>query len=303
MDKTRRNYSLSIDAVGTPYSSTSSLFPDTSGVEKIGIDLPFTIEFDVTRAIGGGFSNNATISIYNLAESTRKKIFKDAYTSDIYKGIELKAGYNDTIPTIFKGNIIQAGSVRRGVNYITTIQCADGGFGVTNGQINKEFPKGTTQAQIFGILIRSMPNIQTGAISKLGADHLRGSAYSGNSAEILGELSDGAFFVDLEKGYVLGDSDALEGTLALIDASTGLLGTPVKEEKGLTLQMIFEPRLLVGQVIELKSQESIFNGFYKVMGVHHHGMISDTVAGAALTDVTLFFGQEQLKIVKQNAGA
>jgi hypothetical protein len=55
--------------------------------------------------------------------------------------------------------------------------------------------------------------------------------------------------------------------------------------------MIFEPRFLIGQALALESfTEKNFNGVYKVIGVKHKGVISDSVCGNAITSVTLWHG-------------
>ena len=55
--------------------------------------------------------------------------------------------------------------------------------------------------------------------------------------------------------------------------------------------MIFEPRITVGQLVEIESSTaSIFDGQFKVIGIHHAGIISGAVAGEARTTLNLFIG-------------
>ena len=52
--------------------------------------------------------------------------------------------------------------------------------------------------------------------------------------------------------------------------------------------MIFEPRLQIGQFVEIESKtETIYNGTYKVVGIEHTGMISDAQSGQCKTKVRL----------------
>ena len=52
--------------------------------------------------------------------------------------------------------------------------------------------------------------------------------------------------------------------------------------------MIFEPRLQIGQFIDIQSKtETIYNGTYKVIGIEHSGTISDSQSGTCKTKVSL----------------
>jgi hypothetical protein len=72
----------------------------------------------------------------------------------------------------------------------------------------------------------------------------------------------------------------------------------------LDFEMLFEPRLTIGQTVQLKSDTNrIFNGIYKVMGFEHSGTISDAVAGPCKTSVSLWLGTQVLETVKGTAFA
>jgi len=283
VDKFGRNYQLTIDAIDN---------------EQITIELPFSLEFDVTRNILSS-ANTSSIKIYNLADDTRRKIYKDKFSFDVYRGIQLKAGYGENIPTIFKGNVKQCWSARQGVNYITTAEAFDGGFAYVNGQSQLNIPEGTPKNAILDEIIKSMPNVQKGVIGgEFNQKTTRANTITGNSADALAQVSGGAFFTDLERVYCLADNEAIQGSIDVITSDSGLLGTPIREETTLTFDILFEPRLMIGQLVELQSQtERNFNGLYKVISIQHRGMISPTTAGTAVTSVGLWFGPERLKKV------
>jgi hypothetical protein len=73
-----------------------------------------------------------------------------------------------------------------------------------------------------------------------------------------------------------------------IDASTGLLVTPVREQSILHFSMMFEPRIQMAQEIILVSREAALSGIYKVISLHHSGIISPTVGGELITEVGLY---------------
>jgi hypothetical protein len=217
-----------------------------------------------------------------------------------FKSVQLQAGYGLNLPIIFSGNITQCWSVREGNNFITAIECFDGGFAFQNAQINALIPEGTSQEDMFATIVGLLPNVSLGAIGSFPGSLSRPASLSGNGIDILRDLSGGAFFIDNGKGHVLGNSECLEGEMLLINSAAGLLGTPTLERTTLNFDMIFEPRLTVCQAIQLESSTGAnFNGFYKVISLKHRGMISAAVCGEAITSVGLWYGTSALTTVPQ----
>lgn len=288
MNKFFRNYSLAVQA--SPPSN-----------EIIIIKPPFTIEFDITRNISGSL-NNGNIRIYNLGLNTRNKIRKDAWDSDLFRTVVLQAGYGDgpNFPTIFTGSITHAWSVREGDNFITEIQAFDGGFASQNSNSAVQVPKGTFVEDIINSLVGDLAKlgVSPGQIGRYNGQIARGNSYSGNTADILKEITGGGFFIDNGKAHCLRDSECVEGEIKIINSASGLLGTPIRENTILTFPILFEPRLIAGQIIQLQSITGAnYNGFYKTSVLHHRGTISQAVAGDAITEVTVIYGTEQLTVV------
>lgn len=285
MDKFGRNYILKVET-------------DSGNIE---ITLPFTLNFSVDRNIMSN-ANTSKITILNLSENIRKQIYKDRYDTLKYKGIELRGGYGDKkedLPIIFKGNIKQAYSERVGTEYETRIEAYDGGFAFLNGYTDVAFSSGTPQNQVLDRIIADLPNVNKGIIGGLTDTLPRGNSYSGNSCQLLDSLTNGHFFIDNENAYCLLDNECIEGNIQVITSASGLLGSPLREDTFLTFRTLFEPRLLIGQIIELNSQtENNFNGQYKVIGFKHNGIISSAISGTCITTVSLYFGTEQLKVLK-----
>ena len=284
MIKWTRNYILSIQVEGG----------------WIDITMPFTLTFSISRNTLAQ-ANTGRFTILNLSEDTRRKIYKDKYKTNIYKGIELRAGYGDTketLPLIFKGNIKQAYSQRNGVNYETEIEAYDAGFAYVNGNTSRAFAEGTSDKQILETLIKDLPNISVGKIGSFGDKLPRGNSMQGQTIELIKNVAKSNFFVDNEKAYCLQENECYKGNIQKITSDSGLLGSPLREETLLTFSIMFEPRLQLGQYIELESQtEKLFNGQYKVIGVEHQGTISDAQSGKCTTKVSLYYGAKGLIIV------
>jgi len=282
MDKLGRNYFLRVQKLEGDF---------------LEIRPPFSIEFDIERNILSS-ANTGGIRIWNLSPTNRAQIRKDITDYDIYLQVQLQAGYGQNLPTIFQGNMKQAWSHRQKVDFITEVQSFDGGFAMVNGVSNQSPSRGTPNVNILRNLMNDLPHVSIGSIGSFPGSTVRGGAYSGRTVDIISDLSNGSFFIDNEKAHCLGENECVQGSIEVLDASTGLLGTPIREQNILHLEMIFEPRLLLGQKIELKSLTAEnYNGFYRVVSIHHRGMISESVCGEAITMVGLAFGTEGLQVI------
>lgn len=280
------------------FTATSDQFPG-----ELQIGYPFTIEFDIKRD-NYSQSNFAQIRLYNLSEHHRNLLLKDQNTQGAqFTGVlnvTLNAGYGSGPywPVIFKGNVTRGYSVREGVNWITNLECFDGGLAFANSVTHGasgQFPAGTTYKQIFESFVAQglLPyGVSLGVISDYFGSQVtaKGQSFSGNTIELLDELSNHNFFIDNLKANVFLTSEALkQGSPVVLNAQSGLLGTPVREQSILNVRMLFEPRLVIGSAITLDSTTAVnvYNGTYKVISVHHRGIISAAVAGEAVTEIGL----------------
>lgn len=283
-DKLGRNYLLEVQ---------------TQSGETLEIKLPFTVEFDITRNVLTS-ANVCQIRVFNLSLNNRNKIRFNSFDTGSFRAVQLKAGYGQNLSVIFEGNITQAWSVREGVNFITQIECYDGGFAFVNSLTNQQFQSGTPQSTIIKSIMGDLKSagVAKGAIGSFPGKTSRANSYSGSTTEILAQLTNGAFYIDNGKANCLGNSECLIGGIPLINAKSGLLGTPIREQTLLYFDMIFEPGAVAGQRIKLESiTEANFNGFYKVVSVKHRGMISEAVCGDAITNLGMFYGANRLKEV------
>ncbi len=273
MDKFGRNYVLK--------------FQDEQGNALTSVTLPISIEFDITRNTLTS-ANVCQIRLYNLSAQNRNLIRHNRYDYGSFKSIQLQAGYGDTagLPIVFSGNISAAWSVREGINFITTIECFDGGYAFVNGNINISFISGTPYQTVIQSIAALLPNVSIGYIGSYPGSLTKGNTYSGNAIEILKELTGGGFFIDKGKAYALGTYETIPtvGSTFTINSQSGLLGTPVLEQNIVRFDILFEPALDVGTQINLQSStEKGFNGLAKVVAVKHHGMISPSLSGSVVT--------------------
>jgi hypothetical protein len=290
MMKFNRNYQLSVE---------------TQEGNTLTIELPFTIEFDITRNTLSS-ANVCQVRLYNLSERNRNQIFFNAFNQSQFRAILLKAGYGTNLSTVFTGNISQAWSVREGVNFITQIECYDGGYAFVNGNVDISFPAGTPIKTVVTTLMGFLPNVSIGAVGNFTGVLNRANTYSGNAAQLLFEITGGAFFIDQGKAYALqsdeyvpaiGNAAQSQPTI-LISDQTGLLNTPVLEQTIVRFEMLFEPSLNVGRLVFLQSTTNPnLNGFYKITAVKHRGMISSSMAGSLITIGEFVNSKENIPVI------
>jgi hypothetical protein len=288
MDKFGRNYQL---------------FVQGSDGKVLEIVLPITLEFDITRKLLGS-ANHGSFRIYNLNKEHRNNLRFNNFNYSEFRSVKLYAGYGNNLSLIFSGNVHEAWSVREGVNFITQIDCFDCGFAFINTPFQTTFPAGTSQAQMITQIVEGMarvdPNVSKGAISNSYSNAItRANPTNGNAPDLLNDITGkGGFFADNGKVNCLQNNECLQGQVPIINSASGLLGTPLFEQGILSFDILFEPRLIIGQLILLQSTtETNFNGSYKITAIQHRGMISPAVCGDAITSVTCLTGVGQLQLV------
>ena len=261
--------------------------------EMIEISNPFTLELSIARD-NKPSANKGTFSIYNLGEINRRKIFQDRYDKT-YRRIQVEAGYGDDLGIIFAGNLREAYSFRRRNNYITYMDCMDGGFDYRESFSSFNVKKDEPQDSVTNNLLNDLTKTKRGVISSSDKTSSRGKVVVGNTAQQLTKESDGDFYIDNELAYILGTNEVVEGAVIIINAQTGLLSTPRRADKIITIETLFEPRAFIGQIVQLESiAEPNLDAQYKVVSVKHSGVISDSVSGQLKTTLSLWIGEQEL---------
>jgi len=264
---------------------------------------PLTLEVEVERGAWQSISTGE-FRIYNLAPSTRSDIYQNWLDQGEFRSITLRAGYLSwitvngppnfqSLPLIFKGNIKQAYSKREGSSWVTTISAWDGGFAVTQGDTYVPFPADAKLEDIVNGLIDKMPNVTLGYLDPLlTSDNIRGVSPVGSPWDKLTQIAAQIYadvYIDVEKVYFVAKGQpvpGLTGGLGVISSEQGLLDTPMKQGITVSFEMLFEPRVTVGQALVLQSLEKVNNGTYTVVGIDHRGTISGAVGGDMRTKLT-----------------
>ncbi len=273
-----------------------------------------TIDFDIQRGVGADL-NSMTLRIYNLSRDNQAQLYqarldlsnKNTFTA---RPIILQAGYNDGLSVIFRGGIREAFTFRQGNDLITQVEALDGILSTTQTYANISYESATTAQQIVDDLVApltSQTDIEAGQTklstktAALIGDNQRGYVIVGNAYDILQEYTSKKAFIDLGELNILSDNECIRPSVRVIDADTGLLGIPRLDGLRITIETIFEPRINIGEFIEVQSSVAKqFNGQYKVAAVQHKGILSDTVAGDAKSIFQLYGGDVADNLVTIN---
>ena len=302
MAKFMRNYLISwIDIEkGEKY-----LIGDRDWQKKDGWVYPnlLTINLDVNRNTFAA-ANECHLQIYNLSRSHRQAIYHDRYRPDKVIWLEIMAGYGQNLSLIFTGKVLQSYSYMQGNDMITDIQALDAGFmeyvkegGRRVNYTSMTLEAGTLKKDAIKRIVADMEEgTQVGGIGKIGDESYQTPvSFLGNSFMTIDEITGGHCFVDLGRVNILSDKEILDvGVVPLINAETGLLGTPMRRDGQLEVDVLFEPSYVVGQGVKMETITGVdqFNGLFKVIGIHHTGTISAATCGTLKTRLNLWYGNK-----------
>jgi len=258
--------------------------------KSIIIKDPLTIRFEVKRMPFMGDSC-ATIDIYNLQPKTRTNLFLDYFDFENIQKVTLEAGYqNGKFDLIYKGRIVTCRTRKEKTETVTRIE-AQSGMYVLDSYISESMTDGQLTSNVVKEALSKVTGYDSSFIQQEAIQIPRPIALKGNEMAVLQTYSKGKVFVDNEKIISVDENTCVDGDVRVIDDETGLIGVPEREQVTLTVKCIFEPRIKVGQALEIKSRIAPqFDGQYKVWGVSHSGTIGLASSGQCTTTVQLWTG-------------
>lgn len=273
--------------------------------EEITVQYPTTLRLNISSGINSSNISQGNFQLYNLSETTRAKLWKDNFNQTKYITMYLYAGYGNDLPLIFRGDVMQCYSFRESgaVDFITDIQTSDGSYMLIDGVANRTFSKGTELPNIIKTLLEEVPIYKAGYITNKANPLSKDRTFIGKTLDLLGrEYGDFDIYIDKGELNILANNEVVPGYLPVITAESGLLGSPRRSELNLVVNTLFEPRIVLGQAIELISDSLPFvNQIYKVISVAHQGVISPVECGTLTTTITLWLGETAFDELKKQA--
>ena len=257
---------------------------------SIIVTSPITLRFNVQRMPFAG-ACQATFDVYNLNPETRKELFLDFYDFENIRQVTLEAGYeNGKFDLIYRGRIMVSKPQKSRTDVIMHIE-AISGLSALDSMLHVTVKEGETLQDVAGRIIDEIPGVQKGEVTLPDYTFQKPVALIGNGLAVLKRYAKGNVFIDLDKIFVINKDEVIQGDVRVIDDETGLLGVPERQRTSITVNCVFEPRIKVGQGIEIKSRIAPeFDGQYKVWGVNHSGIIGGTQGGECITTIQLWTG-------------
>ncbi len=263
----------------------------------------FTCEFTIERRYSAQL-NQATIKIFNLSPETRALLRKDKYETTAFDKITFFAGYNNNLNLIFSGNVLQAESYDSSDTEIATeIIALDSSFIVYNTVSNYNLNAGVDYLTLLKKLTGDLSNKansvnETFTLNPLTpeTENLLQSTKLKKATNIFGKtweemklyFGDGLFIDNGVLNY-LPVPFQNKNSVFLINAESGLLKAPKVSNAVIELQMVFEPTIQVGNIVEINTlKENFFNAKqFKIYGIKHNGNISQNVSSKVITTISL----------------
>ncbi|WP_314282996.1 phage protein [Haemophilus sputorum] len=245
------------------------------------------VSFDIDKTINDK-PNPATIRVWNLNRSHLNQILSGEFTK-----LTLSAGYQ-TLSQLYSGDITKARVQRSDLDFVLTLECADGFKAYTQSRVATTLKSGSDDEQILKELHKTLPDIRLGTTNVNNKRKLpRGKVMNGDTREMLSRLAknnNADWSIQDGELVFLPRDKVLKAEAILISQETGMINAPEHTDDGLEVQCLLNPQLLVGGLIEVKSILEHFNGQYKIVKLLHSG---DAMGGDWLSKMTVVGGKFQ----------
>lgn len=258
--------------------------------EQLTIEYPFSVNFFIDFGV---YSTSATaqFQFINLSENDRARLWLDIGSiGKKYVELDFYAGYGDTMPLIFKGDVMECTSYRESgsTEWITEMNMLSAANFFRYGYLNATFTEGTTLEDILRLAVEGT-DLKIGYVTPEIKPLPMNKTFIGQTIDLLGREYGGYnVFVSNNELNILGDNEVVPGEVEVITDSTGLLGTPKRANLFVELETMFAPEYKIAQVVSLLSQSMPdLNGAYKIQQIKHQGLISPSVAGKLTSKITL----------------
>ena len=239
-----------------------------SAGRTIDIAPPLRVSFSANKSVSGGL-NKLTLNIYNLKEATRLALVKDAEQAKRIP-LSFSVGYNGELKLLFKGTVHRGSNSREGTDFVTELECLDGGFDLLTS-FTSQTVKG--KARAVDTILTDMANTGKGKLTSQ-QDLIRPKVLVGSSAKLIDELvGEGeTWYIDDEKLYIVKDGEVTSSYTPVVNATTGLLNTPIREQSKVTFETLMNPTLKIGGLCDLRSTTAPhLDGVYKIDSIGYTG--------------------------------
>lgn len=240
-------------------------------IEITGLDVRFSVRKTLRPE-----PNKAEISVWNLNETHRAAI-EQKKTAPVL----IEAGYKDSVSVLFLGDLRSAVSQIDGPDIVTTLTSGDGEKAIRTARVSVSVKKGTTTDQVITLCAKAL-GVGEGNLSKavaalkgagLGTLFSAGTVLHGSAArELTGICKAAGLTWSVQNGalQILPLAKTLEGKAILLGPSTGMVGSPTVDNKGvLKVRALLIPDVFPGRKLVLDAAR--LKGQYRVETTTHTG--------------------------------
>jgi hypothetical protein len=234
-----------------------------------------SVSFVVNRSIKPE-PNTAEIKVYNLNAKHRSELEQLAAVP-----VSIEAGYDKATTMLFSGELRTAITRQEGPDLITVLSSGDGEKKCQTSRVAVSVAKGTMASTVIkevakaigvgdGNLDDAVKNLQ---LAKVGNMFSAGTVIYGNAAREMTALCRSVgltWSVQDGKLQLLPLRQVLPGEAILLSASTGLVGSPTVDNKGvMSCRMLMLPDVMPGRALVLDSKR--LKGAYRIEATKHVG--------------------------------
>lgn len=216
---------------------------------RLGLDFEVTATTDTDP-------NQGVFTLYNVSESSRRRIATEA------KSIIIYAGFDGIEKQIFYGDITSALPVKANPGWAINITAGDGFKAYTEERFSKTYAAGTDKETIVRDIIDAMKLAGKTAVDSVkgvmaGDITLDGLAKDGLT-KILGSLG-AEWSIQDNEIRITGTGKPIDNEAILINSDTGLLEPPVITDTGINVRMLLNPDLRPGKLVKVQSSGKVLN--------------------------------------------
>jgi len=207
--------------------------------------------------------NHCTIRLFNLSPGSIAWL--EMCTRRM---VHVEAGEEIT-GLIFSGEITDVAVAQSMPNTVTTIEAQEALAPIRDATFAKSYPAFTSRTQVISDIAKTM-GVAVGYVTPTLA-HLRypsSVAWCHRASDALDDIlaPDFVWSVQADRLYILGKDEKAPGRVLAVTPRSGLIGSPAREQGGVTLDMLFRP-IRPGQSIYVDS--AWITGDFRVVEVTH----------------------------------
>jgi hypothetical protein len=266
------------------FGRSASLIFGVYGTLGVAFD-DLRITFDVTKTKRSS-ANQATVTVYNLAERNRKRLQAKG------TALSLLVGYGGAMQLLCSGEVNHGTVAYQSPNWVSAAEILDGQGALRESALSRTWPTGTPKSLVYATLAGALTGIALGPVEALPFVGITSAplSVSGSVRTSLDMIASAwGFTWSIQDGIIearqIGGIGNGLATAPLLSPQTGLIGSPEWTDDGLDVRCLLTPSVRPGGRVVVQSKTA--NGVFQVESVRHSGDThgSDWTTSATVTEV------------------